>query len=724
MGVTTTARLPTISAQSIPALFNHLQSHHNAKVISRWSITIRSFRAVPVPIPADQEDASDKPSSSSSALSSSVNENGHSDAKVTKLTNPRTMWQVTFSEYPGVVFVLVEDMGRKSRATIRNEWEDECEKFEADFKEWRRIERLRLKKLRQRERASNQKEVDSDQDGARETTNVTGAQEVAEKGGETLHERREDLATASQAFAETTTTSEQVTMAGASAEDRTRIEKASSAVSTFEKRQDETEDLQKAIPPPDLPKLKLPSHTRFTLSTLSSSLPLLVNKLSLPAPLGAPSGTAGPGAWVPRGTAVNIEGVVMQLGTALFGDSSGSSGPSSVVNEDASGSSDWKVRVGSVVAGGGRSAGAVIEAEFLPLTDPTPTSAFLQNFVQSLFPPHLLGMPSSSATSSISQAPNLHAPPRQSVRPGFWSTGDPVNSSPYGQNLSTPRLASFSNPSTIIGGSMLGGHVTMSDGGVLMDPDQRSGAPYLSSSLGGSHMVAAQNNFMPTTAPYPSSTAFDAGLLNGVGTNALGDASSFPMMATGSAPPIAGMGISNGFAGMRHQQQLQQQSLQHSQQQQQGPLIISNLPDNLWQEVLPTSAKEWGGMMEKNFQEDFLECLKKSKSGQREVGRNQQSNSESGRGDIDVAKEERKRNSDPHEGDETDGAAPKKPRRDQTLSHSPFLFPAFSDATTPLKEPTALKELLPTLVHSKSPALGDQSKGNEARGEAGSSLQD
>ena len=97
--------------------------------------------------------------------------------------------------------------------------------------------------------------------------------------------------------------------------------------------------------------------TRHTLFTASSKYPLLLSRLNLPPPLGAPSmgdgaqaqASAGPGAWLPRGSPIVIEGAAYDLPSATrYG-----------VEEIAqSSNSEWRVRVGMVQ---GRNAGAIIE---------------------------------------------------------------------------------------------------------------------------------------------------------------------------------------------------------------------------------------------------------------------------------------------------------------------------------------------------------------------------
>lgn len=103
------------------------------------------------------------------------------------------------------------------------------------------------------------------------------------------------------------------------------------------------------------------TSTRYTLFTSSSQFPLLLSRLNLPPPLGAPSmgdgvtnaqAAAGPGAWLPRGATIVIEGATYELPSATrYG-----------VEETSHGSNcEWKVRLGMLQSGGTRSAGAVVE---------------------------------------------------------------------------------------------------------------------------------------------------------------------------------------------------------------------------------------------------------------------------------------------------------------------------------------------------------------------------
>lgn len=106
------------------------------------------------------------------------------------------------------------------------------------------------------------------------------------------------------------------------------------------------------------------SSTRYTLFASSIYYPLLLSRLNLPAPLGAPSmgdggvssssgqGGGGPGAWLPRGKHIVIEGATYDLPSATrYG-----------VEESIDGNNcEWRVRLGMIQSGGSRSSGAIME---------------------------------------------------------------------------------------------------------------------------------------------------------------------------------------------------------------------------------------------------------------------------------------------------------------------------------------------------------------------------
>ncbi|KAJ9478391.1 hypothetical protein PHBOTO_001956 [Pseudozyma hubeiensis] len=419
MGVSSTARLPSLGAQSIPPLFSHLQHSSNAKVVARWSITIRSFRAVPVPTNAwpspNQYDSNfsltslDNDSSSSNgqnAASTSTSSAaaggstfgsgggaGSSASGAPPLTKPRTMWQVQLSDHPGVVFVVVEDTGRASRAKVWRDWE-------LSTKKWRKQKRREIAARRTKE---EQTESDKQQMQG-EVVGDTGSEEkkvgkIENEGSGVPMDEDAPASLDAQADAKTDVVSTESQLPSGPSADRQRSGAPAPAGEATEQ-----EPIEPAGPKP---KLRLPSHTRYTVSAITSSMSAMLSGLNLPPPHGAPVGTAGPGAWVPRGAAVSIEGLVLEINSQSLNALPGiSPALASLSNtEDAaagsgSGGVDWRVRVGSVVGGGRRSAGAIVEAEFLPASTISPTSKFMNDFLLSLFPAGLVpAQPSASAAA-------------------------------------------------------------------------------------------------------------------------------------------------------------------------------------------------------------------------------------------------------------------------------------------------------------------------------------
>jgi hypothetical protein len=143
---------------------------------------------------------------------------------------------------------------------------------------------------------------------------------------------------------------------------------------------------------------KVVPATRLTLFAASSHFPMLLQRLNLPTPLGAPSSgdgatsngaAAGPGAWLPRGQPITIIGTVYDLPSAMaYGDQG----------------AEWRVRLGMIQAGGGggsRNAGAVFETEHLALTSPSQhDDPFLTKYALNLFP-ILIAAPPTNATLNV-----------------------------------------------------------------------------------------------------------------------------------------------------------------------------------------------------------------------------------------------------------------------------------------------------------------------------------
>ncbi|KAJ1028737.1 hypothetical protein NDA16_001902 [Ustilago loliicola] len=366
------------------------------------------------------------------------------------------MWQVWLSDFPGVVFVIVEDTGRPSRAKAWRDWE-------VSTKKWKKSKRREIEALRKKEeKAQQEAEKVEEKKKEQAESSSAGVQEIkaskdekvaaqidnAEAIGDNAVPMDVDAATTEAApdstRAQTTTSvGEQQAEVGAS----TLTEQATES----EETQYAEEDVIETAGPK--PKLRLPSHTRYTVSALTSSMSALLTGLNLPPPHGAPAGTAGPGAWVPRGAAVSIEGLVLEINSqslnALPGISPALASVSSIddtaiasrsngtgaAGANGSGGVDWRVRVGSVMGGGGRSAGAIVEAEFLPASSLLPTSKFMHDFLHSLFPPRLIPMP----------------PPASALPPGMPSQNGlrkPGVSSQAASATGTPRAnnATLGNP--------------------------------------------------------------------------------------------------------------------------------------------------------------------------------------------------------------------------------------------------------------------------------------
>ncbi|SPO23010.1 uncharacterized protein UTRI_01688 [Ustilago trichophora] len=528
MGVSSTARLPSLGAQSIPPLFSHLQHTSNAKVVARWSITIRSFRAVPVPANAwpspDQYDSSfslHTPSADAGPEANSVNAgssssfsnvagsaagassgaggSGSSSSGAPPLTKPRTMWQVWLSDHPGVVFVIVEDTGRSSRAKVWRDWEVATKKWKKDKRREIEAKRKREEKAQQDKEKTKVRVKDLETSGS--TTGIEGGQEglddkpAPQTEGDALSGDKAEPMDVDTVTSGDTSSSAQagpavpptLASSGAPAEEQ-KTEAAPSTTITAQEVQDiDEEPIEEAGPKP---KLRLPSHTRYTVSALTSSMSSMLTGLNLPPPHGAPVGTAGPGAWVPRGAAVSIEGLVLEINSqslnvlpgispalasvsstddaATFSTNNGK-GTSGVGGS--AGAVDWRVRVGSVMGGGGRSAGAIVEAEFLPVSTLLPTSKFMHDFLHSLFPPGLVPLPA-PATGA--------APGMANLRSGGVTASASTNGTPRMANNAASLAAANTNTAPTAGSSF---NYTIGGAATTAPPNRNFNIPLVSDQL-------------------------------------------------------------------------------------------------------------------------------------------------------------------------------------------------------------------------------------------------
>ncbi|KAK4703152.1 hypothetical protein P7C70_g3065, partial [Phenoliferia sp. Uapishka_3] len=126
-----------------------------------------------------------------------------------------------------------------------------------------------------------------------------------------------------------------------------------------------------------------PPHTRWSCCTLggatqSSPLATLFDAFLQRVLLGGGPSSNSPnvGAWIPRSTAVSIEGW-----SCLFGATGGTAG-------------DWEIKVGQVSikggAAGGTTRGILIEATYLPVPYLPVGSTFVKDYVTTLLPPQAI----------------------------------------------------------------------------------------------------------------------------------------------------------------------------------------------------------------------------------------------------------------------------------------------------------------------------------------------
>lgn len=356
------------------------------------------------------------------------------------------MWQVWLSDHPGVVFVIVEDTGRPSRAKVWRDWE-------LSTKKWKKEKRRELDARNKRqEKAQVQVQADADTEKVKQEAAEVEKQKVHDTTDSTAAagDRREEPDSKPSIQADAASTAgdgmQPMDVDPVDAEKSAATVDVDPAAGAIPSSSEAPAPQQtEAVPPSNIdsssqpdkvdqgddeiiatagpkPKLRLSSHTRYTVSAVTSSMSAMLTALNLPPPHGAPVGTAGPGAWVPRGAAVSIEGLILEINSqslnalpgispALASVSSLDGAATSLSSNGAgsaglggSGAVDWRVRVGSVMGGGGRSAGAIVEAEFLPVSTLLPTSKFMQDFLHSLFPPNLVPLPPPGGGAALPSA--------------------------------------------------------------------------------------------------------------------------------------------------------------------------------------------------------------------------------------------------------------------------------------------------------------------------------
>lgn len=147
-------------------------------------------------------------------------------------------------------------------------------------------------------------------------------------------------------------------------------------------RLDSMMDVVESAPPPsDEPK---PSHTRWTYCQLGGSprptagpshatpFDAFLQRVLLGPGTSSAGSSSNVGSWIPRSTAISVEGFVF-----ASGGTAGSMG-------------DWEINVGSISvkggAAGGNSRGVLVEATFLAVPYLPDGSTYVKDFLSSLFP--------------------------------------------------------------------------------------------------------------------------------------------------------------------------------------------------------------------------------------------------------------------------------------------------------------------------------------------------
>ncbi|PWN94268.1 hypothetical protein FA10DRAFT_299565 [Acaromyces ingoldii] len=334
MGVTAAAHLPHVTSSSYPSLQAHLQAAHQAVRVSSWSLSIRLLRST---LDDDKSRRGQVEGEGENGASQTPEQGA---ARRTKL-----MYQVTISDFPNDVFVLVEDPERPTRATLLNE------------------------------ARSSHAGLLAKNGGVGLNTEIPNAPVVGEDGKAEVKDEAATAAVKAAPEAENGASGE-IVVVGDQPSD---VEMSDAPVQGMSKEENGTA----TEPTPT---------TRFTLFAAASSFPMLLTSLNLPPALGAPSlgdgvsstsPSAGPGAWMQRGAALVVEGATWEL-------------PSMEGSLASENRGEWKIRLGLVMHGGTRSAGALLEAEYLPLNALPPTSPLLTSQLRSIFPAYLLA-PTNSA---------------------------------------------------------------------------------------------------------------------------------------------------------------------------------------------------------------------------------------------------------------------------------------------------------------------------------------
>lgn len=343
MGVSTAGHLPSITSTSYPALTSHLLSTYNAQRTGNWTVSIRMLRSVLAGSNAGRNESERSTSGGNAAA-----------------VKAKLMYVVQMSEFPEDTFVLIEDPQRDTRSSIRGR--------HALAVMQAAVAQSNMPAPTQ-EASEGDSSVQPSQPNGQQDADANVQRRQTDGSEEEKHEAAQEGKT----------------------EQTDNVEKSG----TDDRRQDKP---SAPVPLPPSQALSVAGKpTRHTLFVASAQYMMLLGRLNLPAPLGAPSmgdGTssstpsAGPGAWLPRGVPVIIQGATYDIPSATgYG----------------SGGAEWRVRLGMVQSGGTRGAGAIVENEYLPLLR-LASDAFLTTHLHNLFPPYLTASPASQSASQAAAA--------------------------------------------------------------------------------------------------------------------------------------------------------------------------------------------------------------------------------------------------------------------------------------------------------------------------------
>lgn len=357
MGVTAAAHMPHVTSSSYPSLQAHLQASHQALRVSSWSLSIRLLRSTL----DDDKSRRGQQSQPVNGEAGQGNRSGIDQSSVARRT--KFMYQVIISDYPDDVFVLVEDPERPTRATMRIEAAQRRSNNGAKNS----LQEVQGENKGEGDDANPQNGIESDArdeaepnvDAGKETGLETQPKEEEEKPEEENKAAGDELLASDTAQKDVT---EVITIDEPDVEMIDSTASKETAVAAEEgkevRAEEEASEEVKAAP---RERNDVPPTTRFSLFAAASSFPALLTSLNLPPALGAPSlgdgasssqSAAGPGAWLPRGAPLVIEGATWEL-PSMEG---------SFASEDRG---EWKIRLGLVMHGGTRSGGALVEVSLL-----------------------------------------------------------------------------------------------------------------------------------------------------------------------------------------------------------------------------------------------------------------------------------------------------------------------------------------------------------------------